>query len=314
MIERISLRNFQSWEKLDLDLAPVTMIVGRGNTGKSAIIRAVTYALTNQGGDAFIRNDAKEARVLIGFDDGTALLWSKPRGKGAVYNVLLPSREEREYTKTGQTTPPEILDLLGIRPVEIDKNLTLWPQLSQQFDPPFIIGESGSRIARILGKFTRLDVLVQAQILARRDVADARRQAQAAEESAAHYKSQLDKLPNVDELKDRYDRVRKQYERVRELTGIATQIEAAIQTYRDAEAAAQAGDPGDLAERASVLAGHFEHIGRAENALANLSRTVASLADRGVAVDEASEHLAQLKQEYENLCQAQGICETCPWK
>ena len=138
MITNLSLRNFQSHEKLDLEIEPITMFVGRGDAGKSAIKRAITYALQNRGGDGFIRLGKDACRVGITFDDTEFLMWEKKRGKGATYLTSCVSNGETlEYNKTGQTVPPEIVDQFRFRGIEIDKNTVIWPQLQGQHDRPY---------------------------------------------------------------------------------------------------------------------------------------------------------------------------------
>lgn len=297
MIKAICLRNFQSWDKLDMELAPITMIVGRGNTGKSAIVRAITYALTNQGGDAFIRDGAPSATVALELAGGP-LIWRKPRGKGATYTL-----DGREYTKTGQSVPEDVA-ALGFRGIEIDKSLVLWPQLQGQFDGPFVIGESGSRVARILGQFTRLDVLVQAQLMARRDAEGHTKQSKTAQDHATQLQVQLDALPDTEALRASYDRLTTRSESIITAQRDAEAAESALQAYRRASAAR---DPGDLAARAAGVQEQYAAIADVEAALQAYRR------DAGVALDRSVEAVAQLRAEQDAACRTLGLCEGCPY-
>ncbi len=309
MITSISLRNFQSWKKLDIDIAPITMFVGRGDAGKSAIKRAVTYSLQNKGGDGFIRLGEDACKVGITFDNAS-LLWTKKRGKGAVYHVIIDG-EELEYNKTGQTTPQEIIDLFQFRGIEVDKNTVLWPQLQGQHDTPYIIGESGSKVARILGKFTKLDVLVQAQMLARRDAEACRKTAHLAEEQAAAAEQSLSELPNVEALKEAYGGLCRREADLDSQTVDLQEAEAAIQAYRHAKACRNPGSVANDAQSARALVGA---VGNAEAALGDFRSAVSRLADAGHDVDGATERVEELRAEYETVCQEAGICESCPWK
>src|SRR3990172_7353929 len=100
MLSHVSLRNFQSWKELDLELGRITVIVGRGNAGKSALLRALKYALTNKGGDGFIRHGQEEAVVGMAIDDHT-LIWRKTKGKGGEYEL-----DGNLFTKTGTLCQP----------------------------------------------------------------------------------------------------------------------------------------------------------------------------------------------------------------
>src|SRR2546429_6932110 len=43
MIKRIKIRDFKSIRELDLDLDPVTVLIGRSGTGKSNIVQAIRF-------------------------------------------------------------------------------------------------------------------------------------------------------------------------------------------------------------------------------------------------------------------------------
>jgi len=314
LITSISLRNFQSHEKLDLEIATITMFVGRGDAGKSAIKRALTYAFQNRGGDGFIRLGKDACRVGITFDDTEFLLWEKKRGKGATYLTSCVSNGETvEYNKTGQTVPPQIVDQFRFRGIEIDKNTVIWPQLQGQHDRPYIIGESGSKVARILGKFTKLDVLVQAQMFARKDAEACRKTAHTAEEQAAAAQQDLNQFPDVAAMKETYDGL---CQRSRELDTQTRQLEAAetaVQACREWQHAARR-DPSAAAARAAIARDFINAVGHAEVAVGEYRHALSSLADTGVLVDSANDALQELRGAYETACDRAGICEACPWR
>jgi exonuclease SbcC len=70
MISRILLRNFQKHRKLDLKLDQVTTLIGPSDVGKSAVIRALRWVMTNTPrGNSFMRHGAKKCSVTIWVDD-----------------------------------------------------------------------------------------------------------------------------------------------------------------------------------------------------------------------------------------------------
>lgn len=314
MIKRVSVRNFQSWKKLDLDLAPITMLVGKGNSGKSALLRAVTAALTNAGGEDFIRHGANQAKVLLEFEDGHSLLWTKPRGKGATYHIEDGEGGVEEHTKTGQSVPVEIQEKFGFRPVEIDKAFDLWPQFKGPFDPPFLVFESGSRVARALGKLTRLDVFVQAQLNARREMDREQSEARVALEEADRRQQELDRLPDLDELRGKYDELRGIYERAEEKLATVTAGGEAIQAYRQASHSVPRGFFAKLDSKIQDTAEAISSGLSVQGLVREYRQYVSDLADSGCALDDAVERVAELTQEYHQACLEKGVCDTCPWK
>src|SRR3972149_7677268 len=95
MLRRVSVHGYQSLEDVDLELAPLTVIVGPSRSGKSALVRALRSAFFNATGAAFIRRGARAATVVLLFDDGTELSWEKVAGAGGVYVVSGDGKQSR---------------------------------------------------------------------------------------------------------------------------------------------------------------------------------------------------------------------------
>ena len=306
MITDLILENFQSWKSVQLELAEITVIVGKGDSGKSAILRAMIYALTNQGGDDFIRRGAARATVAMNVN-GHSLVWEKARGKGGEYDL-----DGVKFTKTGQTVPAEIQEATGFRALEVDKNYSVMPNIHQQFDPPFLVFESGSRMARILGKLTKVDTLVTAQMLARKDLKAAQDALTAAQAHSAELREQLATLPDVEALRDEYNQVREAVQEATLAEAKAALAQLSVLSYREATSAAI--DYTGLAaqcERARSDLGVFD---LASTARERYYHAVAGVADAAIPLDSAVEELAELAALYKGGCEEQGVCLTCPWR
>ncbi len=160
IIDRITIRDFQSIEHADLALGPWTSLVGESDVGKSAVVRALYAALTNQRGDLFIRRGADSCGVLIELTDGRAVAWSKRRGKSGEYQVIGATGDYQEFEKTGGEVPPEVAALLRVAvPVAGDQ---LLPGIQRQHDPPFLFADTARRRAQILGEFDGTNILLHA--------------------------------------------------------------------------------------------------------------------------------------------------------
>lgn len=306
MITNLALRNFQSWKKLDLELGPITVIVGRGMSGKSAIIRAIRYALTNRGGDSFIHEGQNEAAVALAFDNDTQVVWTKKRGKGGQYLLVTPSGKQK-FSKTGTTVPEDIVAATGLRGITIDKD-TVFPQFHSQWDAPFLLDESGTRTARILGKMTKLDRLVQAQINCRRDHGLVRGKIDS-------YQNEADRLDNVLKGLSALDPV------IAKLDQAKAAIEDARTSYDQHEiltaALARIQTHATLSKRIGRIRTALHNANAAYDEAMILQETIKSyhdattrLADAGLRVDRARENyeeaLAAAREAEEYLC------ERCP--
>ena len=312
MINRIALMDFQSWKQLDMKLGPITMIVGRGNTGKTAIMRALRYALTNQSGDTFIREGASETRVGIETDDYD-LVWIKQRGKGGEY--LLAGEEDalpREFTKLAGGVPEAVEQATGIRAVAIDKQISLMPQLQMQFDAPFILAESGSKIARILGKLTRLNVLIAAQMLCRTALTQTQRSCELNQMQIEVARAELEQLADPAPLLERMEQLTT---RRAELAKTAEDLLTAEGALTDAEYYddARGRNPAKLAERAVALNTTAQELRQATTNIESAELYVRDIADAGLTVDRLAEELEECRTGYEALCN-ENLCEKCPWR
>jgi predicted ATPase len=49
MLTRIQLENFKSWRKLDIELAPLTILFGTNSSGKTNIIQALLFLMQTAG-------------------------------------------------------------------------------------------------------------------------------------------------------------------------------------------------------------------------------------------------------------------------
>lgn len=56
MLTRIRLENFKSWRALDIALAPITLLFGTNNSGKSSVLQALLLLKQRQEnpGDIFL--------------------------------------------------------------------------------------------------------------------------------------------------------------------------------------------------------------------------------------------------------------------
>ncbi len=170
MLTHLSVKDFQAIQSADLDLAPVTLIAGHNMSGKSALLRALHSLCFNRTGDSFIREGEEIAQASVQVD-GTVVFWEKERKTSASYSthpVNGTTDDVQTFVKTGSSVPDPIVEALKIRRIEVDPTFSIAPQFKMQHDT-LLIQESGSRLARILGSLTKLDVVVKAQMNCRKD-------------------------------------------------------------------------------------------------------------------------------------------------
>ena len=236
-LRRVSIRDFQSLSDVALDLGALTVIVGRTNAGKSALIRAIDAALFNRSGAEFLREGATKATVTLDFEAGS-LVWTKPRKGGAEYAVIPTDGVPTTVTRAGRELVPEIDALTGVREIETD-GVRAKLQVAAQFDEPFLLSNTGGQAAKLLAHVSKLDVLVKAQVHAKQDLQRTRRRADDAEQQAEGLAAKVEAMPDYGALLERardcqeqLDGLRRRQERLR-LAAVLVEEVAKTTVLRD---------------------------------------------------------------------------------
>lgn len=124
MLTRLRIVNVQKHEDLELNLDKINVIIGGTDSGKTSVLRGLTWALTNdESGENLINNDgATLCSVTIDTEDGSVTrAWSK--GKN-VYTL-----NNKEFTTFRTSVPAPIAALFNVDNINIQKRR----------DPPFMV-------------------------------------------------------------------------------------------------------------------------------------------------------------------------------
>jgi hypothetical protein len=171
---RVEVHNFQSIQDGVVDIDGFSVVVGRSNIGKSALVRAIKAALTGAPADNYVRHGFDCQRISKGSKSckcfcsvriqgpDVDLLWEKGDSVNRyVYNGT-------EHTVVGKGQP----EFLGpaFAPIQIggDTTPTLL-QVADQFRPLFILDRSGTAVADVLSDVAKLDQINEASRAAERD-------------------------------------------------------------------------------------------------------------------------------------------------
>lgn len=145
-VESLSLRNFQVHKFLRLDLSPtITTIVGPTDSGKSAILRGLRWALLNDlAGDDFIREGEDNTVVIVRTSDNHKI----GRGKGKDGNIYRMDDMEA-FKAFGQDVPEPIKHFLQVSEVNFQG----------QHDSPFWFSETAGEVSRQLNSIIDLGII-----------------------------------------------------------------------------------------------------------------------------------------------------------
>ena len=170
----VEVRNFQSIEDVSIQIRGFTALVGRSNIGKSALVRAMKAALTNELGVDFVRHDRSTCARQKGAKSCKCVT-SVHIIRGEDFNLLWQKGDSinrytfngKQYDRVGQGVP-DFLVQEGLAPVKIG---TDWEtlQVADQFFPIFLLNQSGPAAAEAISDVARLDKISAAMKLADRD-------------------------------------------------------------------------------------------------------------------------------------------------
>lgn len=142
MIITLSIANFLSHKKSQLDFSPgVNVIVGPTDSGKSAIIKALKWVITNRPmGDGMRSSWGGETFVEVIVDD-----FAIARAKEDNINSYLI--DESRFNAIKGDVPEEIVKALNLTEIN----------LQTQFDSHFLLSKSSGEVAQYFNKAAHLD-------------------------------------------------------------------------------------------------------------------------------------------------------------
>ena len=195
----LKVRYFQSIERVDLEIDGFTVITGRTNLGKSALVRAMSGAFFGIPGDAYIQRGAKQAQVQLKGED-FELTWTKV-GKETPQNKTRLKINGTTHTKLGrdhaQLTQP-------LRVEEIQTTAArVKPQFANQHDAMFLLTLSPAAVAEVFKTLGRADVVTKAQGFCRKDRTAATAQKDVREQDLEQRRKERDRYHWVPEAETR---------------------------------------------------------------------------------------------------------------
>lgn len=308
MLSKIEVRNFQSIEHLDIELGPLTVLVGQSNVGKSAFTRAIRMLTSNARGTSFIRHGQQVCTVSATLDRGTVTL---KKGKGSDEYITVPSdpdSPQRTYTKLGGAVPEEVTEFIGIAPKDAIN-------YAGQFDRPYMLADTGGDVARALGGLTGVNVVFEGASESRK------RQLRSAATLRDRQGTLTDTMGKIDDYRplkgwsaalkraeEALETVQGAARRLEDLTDAVDDYEAAQRTLANVDPLADADLPTEDLRRA-LAAGSRIRLLDSHLATLRSAKVTQRKAEEALAV--ATEDIIVAQQQYIDLLTEAGTCPTC---
>ena len=150
----VRIQNFQSIKDVSFRIHGFTTITGKTNIGKSAIVRAIAKSILNAPVTNMVRHGEKFCEVEL-HSEGWGFRWQKAE-KGV--NRYYIDGKENPLDSVGRGQVQEIADF-GFGSIKIGESKYLYPWYASQFDPIFLLNQSGPAITDFISEVSRLDIL-----------------------------------------------------------------------------------------------------------------------------------------------------------
>lgn len=164
-IVRVVLENFQSHEHTELNFTDgLNIIVGESNNGKTAVLRGIMWAITNQPlGTDFIMAGKDSCSVTIYYDDGTSIKRGRTLKDTGYYDIYYidenGTMQRGDYRGFTNAVPVEVANVHQMPKVSITKDIETHLNVLSQLDGPFLLTESPITKAAAIGRITGTHVI-----------------------------------------------------------------------------------------------------------------------------------------------------------
>lgn len=300
------VKDFQSIQDTEIQFGSFTVLVGKSSSGKSAFLRAVRACVRNTAVPANVRQGTAKAQVAIMLEDTSVV--SVERGK-SLSTYKLHQETTETFTKSGRTVPPQIEKVLQL-PLISDTDATF----SFQFDRPFLLAETGSQAAQVIGSLTNVSFLHAATREANRRRGEAAATLRVRKADVESHRSRLQEFMDLPERKKRLVEAEVKVAEVKELEQslgslrrIVIEIEKLGATLNEMEAI-QPPDLTTALEEVSELNTRLSQIEECSRAIHQLRERLRTDATQARSLKE---EVAKMEADYDEHLREVGHCPVC---
>ena len=148
MIQSLQIHNFQSHKNTFIEFGKnVNIFIGFSDSGKTAIIRALRWVITNKpSGDAFRSNWGGDTIVILTLVNGTKVRRTKGNSTNE-YELIIKGADPLVFKAFGTDVPVEIEKALSFDSIN----------LQEQLDAPYLLSETPGTVAKHFNKIAKLE-------------------------------------------------------------------------------------------------------------------------------------------------------------
>ena len=293
MLEKLSLRNFQTHVRFDVELSPsINVFVGESDAGKSSILRALKWVCTGQAPRSPITTWGKDETKVRLKVDGRIV----SRTKGKKRNIY--KLDGKKFAAVGQgNVPSEIAALLNVG----EQNF------AGQHASHYFLADTPGEVARQLNSIVNLGLIDASLAEAARQVGQAKGEREAVRGRLEQAEARAEELKWTEDANRDLTGLEQLYSKLEQLCQDRVGIAEAIKDGKRAEEAAGAAQQGSQAKQSAL------------QRLEGVAKYHASLVDHRNAIQAILDDMScKASQEREQRAKAAGleatmgtVCPTC---
>jgi energy-coupling factor transporter ATP-binding protein EcfA2 len=308
-LAQVRVKNFQSIKSATIPIGGLTVVVGESNVGKSALVRALALLTRNGASTGLVRKGADNLAVAALFQDGTAI--QVRRGPKLSEFKIRRGDQVETYTKCGTGVPEEVTRYWALASTDLGEL-----SFHGQHDPPFLLSQPASSVARQIGAITNAHLLNDAvretnrrRLEATQEVRSFTREAEECREA----------LAGVGDLKARKAAIQRVQEALNQATAASQLAQAARAVYDRArvlddeirELESVTGPSEVIAQKVAEAEAAVKHSQRAKMQVRMARENVRQIAHEDSAAREWAHGALQIEQDAHRMLVELGRCPAC---
>jgi len=231
VFKELSIKNFQSHKKTVIEFSNgVNVLVGGSDQGKSAIIRAILWAVNNRplGADDIVSHWARDDKNKINDIMSVRIITDIGRV------TRRKTADTNEYILVGEDDNKKVFSAINKDvPEDIQKFFKLTDtNIQQQHDAPFLLSASASDVAKYFNKIVRLDVIDKVLGNAESARRDTNKKIKETETEKKELEKQLENYEWIEQAQELSDKLLKLNERINELDDGWQVIDCEVKDYQ----------------------------------------------------------------------------------
>lgn len=293
-IKSIEIKNFQSHKNTEIEFHPgVNVIVGRSDSGKSAIMRALYWAFFNRPvGSGYISNWGGSTVVSVDFDDGPLT-----RVREGDFNGYILGLHD-EYKGFAHNIPEPVSDFINMTSINFQ----------HQMDSPFMLSWPAGQRGSFINDTVNLEVMDKTVANIKRIINNDAKKIEANESNIEHMEKLLSDFEDLEEIEDLVDDLEKKLDRLERLKEKHSNLINLIDDIEDVEIFIECQEDKLKAQRLiqglDKVLERYISLKEEEESLSDLLHSLDSME---IQIQRWSKDMRQSEKEFQEL-----MPDTCP--